>query len=181
MTKKRIFKKKYTKSTTKGKREIGIFRSMSEKYAANQLQALDIKYKYERTKFEYYVASRLKLDCPNCGPVSGGRIRKWYLPDFELPNGLFIEVKGRLTPRDKRKMEAVRKQHPDLNIAILFDNDRMLEGPNKGKMRYGEWANSVGIPWAIKEIPNEWLTGPTRFKEGVKVGPKYKLCYAAIT
>ena len=176
-TKRKITKKKYTKATSRGKREIGRYRSMSEKYAANQLEAAGIEYKYERTKFEYYVSSKLKLDCPKCGPISGGRIRKWYLPDFELPNGLFMEVKGRLTPRDKRKMEAVRKYHPTVPIAMLFDNDRMLEGANPGKLRYGDWANKQGIPWAVKEIPDEWIRGPKKFTRTAKEPAKYKLVH----
>ncbi|RLG66892.1 hypothetical protein DRN93_05540 [archaeon] len=37
-----------------------------------------------------------------------------YVPDFYLPNtGLFIELKGRLGPRGKKKISAFLDEHPD--------------------------------------------------------------------
>ena len=152
-------KARINKHTRRGKRDIGRFRSMSEKYCANQLTAVGIKYRYERTKFEYYIKHSTEFRCGRCGTISKGEAKRWYLPDFELPNGLFIEVKGRLTPRDKRKMEAVKRCHPSIPLVILFDNDRLLEGKNTSKLRYGDWANKTGIPWAVKTIPEEWLDG----------------------
>jgi len=174
-------KTKINKHTTAGKRLLGRFRSLSEKRVANELLAKGIKYRYERTKFEYYLDSNLKLDCPNCGLVKG-RIRRHYLPDFELPNGLFIEVKGRFTPRDRKKMRAIRTLYPSLPIGIVFDSDRKIEGSKKG-LRYGEWANKNGFPWSIREIPPSWLEGAygnfgTELKHKeivhVSVGEKYE-------
>lgn len=147
------------KHTTRRKRLLGKFRSLSEKRVSDELKLKGVKYRYEDTRFEYFLRGRNKLICPNCGPVSG-MVRRHYLPDFELSNGVFIEVKGRLTSKDRTKLAAVKQQHPSINLCLLFDANRFVEGQAKGhvsKIRYGDWANKVGIPWAVKDIPDEWL------------------------
>ena len=147
------------RNTTEARRELGKFRSRSEKRAADQLRALNIKYRFERTRVEY-VKPKGTVICPNCGPVSG-QLKKYYLPDFELSNGVFIEVKGRFTSADRIKLKTVKKQHPNMVLCLLFDSDRLLESRRPGvqRPRYGEWANANGIPWAVKIIPDAWLRG----------------------
>lgn len=79
-----------------------------------------------------------------------------YIPDFKLPNGIYIEVKGRLTAADRRKLQLVKKQNPELDIRILFQyaNAKILKG---SKTTYAMWAEKHGFQWAEKEIPEKWL------------------------
>jgi predicted nuclease of restriction endonuclease-like RecB superfamily len=76
-----------------------------------------------------------------------------YIPDFVITthNGMvYIETKGYLRPEHKRKMVAVRRQHPEIDLRILF------YAPNKS---YIKWAEKNGIKYAISVIPQEWLDG----------------------
>lgn len=135
---------------------MGRFRSMSEKRVASLLRLKGIKFRYEKTHIGYSLRVKTKIKCESCGNTSG-RVYKTYIPDFELSNGIFIEVKGRLLPNDKRKLEAVKEAHPGLNLVLLFDNNNLLGGKNAKKLRYGDWADKVGIPWAVRNIPDSWL------------------------
>jgi predicted nuclease of restriction endonuclease-like RecB superfamily len=94
----------------------------------------DVSFKYESEKIPYILSGH-------------------YIPDFVVKTRtgkLFIECKGYLRPEHKRKMVAVKKQHPELDIRIIF------YGLNK---RYIKWADKTGFRWAIEKIPQEWLEG----------------------
>ena len=78
-----------------------MFRSGLEQQVADLLSSLKVKYEYESTKVPYI------LQCN-------------YTPDFLLPNGIYLEVKGRLTVEDRRKMLAVKKSNPELDIRFVF-------------------------------------------------------------
>lgn len=73
-----------------------------------------------------------------------------YTPDFvvETRQGkVYIEAKGYFRPEDKRKIVAVKKCNPTLDIRIVFYSH------NKTSIR---WATKYGIPYAIGEIPKDW-------------------------
>lgn len=74
-----------------------------------------------------------------------------YIPDFVVfgPNGtIYIETKGYLRPEHKRKMVAVKKLHPDLDIRILF---------YAFKPKDIKWAEKYKFPWCVETIPDEWF------------------------
>ena len=76
-----------------------------------------------------------------------------YIPDFIIttPTGkIYVEAKGYLRPEHKRKMVAVKKQHPNLDIRILFYSG------TKGNIR---WAERNGFKYAVEKIPREWMKG----------------------
>lgn len=76
-----------------------------------------------------------------------------YIPDFILstPNGkVYIETKGYLRPEHKRKMVAVKKLNPSLDIRILFYSKREKDI---------KWAERQGFQWAVDTIPSQWLSG----------------------
>ena len=79
-----------------------------------------------------------------------------YTPDFKLPNGIFIETKGRFVTEDRAKHILIRKQHPELDIRFVFQN-------SKGKIRkgsktsYADWCIKHDFQFADKTIPNDWL------------------------
>ena len=81
-----------------------------------------------------------------------------YTPDFELPNGIIIESKGRFVPADRKKHLLVKKQHPELDIRFVFSNSRAKI--NKGsKTTYGDWCDKNGFQYSDKLIPEGWISG----------------------
>lgn len=79
-----------------------------------------------------------------------------YHPDFKLPNGIFIETKGRFLPDDRRKHVLIKEQHPELDIRILFQNAKTKISKNS-KTTYADWCDKHNIKWAEKSIPQEWI------------------------
>jgi hypothetical protein len=78
-----------------------------------------------------------------------------YTIDFRLPNGILIEAKGRWTLEDRKKHLLVRKQHPELDIRIVFQspNNKIRKG---SKTTYADFCDKHGIQWAAKEVPESW-------------------------
>lgn len=79
-----------------------------------------------------------------------------YCPDFVLPNGIAVEVKGWFTPADRSKMLAVKAEHPDLDLRLVLASPRQKLGRG-GKTTQAEWCEKHGFPWAEKVVPPEWL------------------------
>ena len=112
-------------------------RSGFERTLASQLHAAQIRFEYETLGLDY-------------------TLNGTYWPDFILPNGIIIEAKGLLDKESKRKMIAVKKQHPDKDIRIVFMvADKKIPG---SKTTHGQWATKNGFKWADGTIPEEWLT-----------------------
>lgn len=80
-----------------------------------------------------------------------------YLPDIRLPNGTYVEIKGRLDSTDRRKMIAVKKAHPDLDIRFVFmrAHNLLYKG---AKTTYAQWADKEGFVWSEGAIPESWYT-----------------------
>lgn len=115
------------------------YRSGLEDTISKQLKSLSIPVKYEEMKIKYEV----------------NEVRT-YTPDFELPNGIIVESKGRFTIADRKKHLLIKKQYPALDIRFVFSNSRAKI--NKGsKTTYGMWCKKHGFIYADKLIPEEWL------------------------
>lgn len=107
-------------------------RNKFEARIEKQLKEAKIKFKYEAEKIPYLISGH-------------------YIPDFivETTHGkIYIETKGHFRPEAKRKMVAVKKLNPHLDIRLLFYS------PNK---QYIKWAVKNGFKFAVGEIPQEWL------------------------
>jgi hypothetical protein len=79
-----------------------------------------------------------------------------YTPDFELPNGIIIESKGRFVTADRQKHLMVKKQCPEYDIRFVFSNSR--QKISKGsKTSYADWCEKHGFQYADKVIPQAWL------------------------
>ena len=79
-----------------------------------------------------------------------------YTPDFRLPNGIFIETKGRFVTEDRKKHILIKSQHPELDIRFVFQNSR--NKLRKGsKTTYADWCIKYGFLYADKDIPAEWF------------------------
>lgn len=124
--------------TARGKARAEGLRSGFERTLTIQMKNRKVIYEYEPTKLPYV-------------------LEKNYIPDFYIPKtDIYIEAKGKLTPEDRTKMIAVKKQHPTLDIRFVF-----MRGANTlnatSKMTYMMWAAKNGFPAADGEIPEDWL------------------------
>lgn len=116
------------------------YRSGLEEIVDSTLKQRNIDGEYEKHKIKYIV------------PATDHT----YTPDFRLPNGIFVETKGRFVIEDRKKHVLIRKQHPELDIRFVFQN-------SKNKIRkgspttYADWCVKHGFMYADKTIPQEWL------------------------
>ena len=102
-----------------------------------------------------------------------------YIPDFiigcdkkptcleDLPKGaIILELKGYLDADDRRKLLAVKAQHPNLDLRLVFMNNSFVYKNRKDKrrdkdstdIRYKEWAEKHGFMVAIGLVPEAWIT-----------------------
>lgn len=107
-------------------------RNKFEKKIARQLKKAKVNFSYETEKISYLIAGH-------------------YIPDFIVHTSLgtmYIETKGHFRPEAKRKMVAVRRLHPELDIRLVFYSY---------KRKDIRWAEKYGFKYAVGEIPKEWL------------------------
>lgn len=116
------------------------YRSGLEDKIAEQLVEAKVELKYETEKIKYVI------------PESSHT----YTPDFKLPNGIFVESKGRFMLDDQRKHLLIKEQHPELDIRFVFQNSK--NKIRKGsKTTYADWCNKHGFIYADKLIPQSWI------------------------
>ena len=88
-------------------------------------------------------------------------IKRTYTPDFFLPNGIYVETKGRFVTQDRSKHLWIRNQRPELDIRFVFQNPH--SPINKGsKTTYAIWCERHGFKWATRLIPPEWWQEPPK-------------------
>lgn len=82
-----------------------------------------------------------------------------YTPDFKVttPSGhvIYIEAKGHFDRDSRAKMLAVKDQHPEKTIHIVFEQDNFLY--RGAKWRYSDWAKKNGFSYSINDLPKEWF------------------------
>ncbi len=116
------------------------YRSGLEEIIDIQLKQNNIDGEYEKHKVHYIK------------PVTHHE----YTPDFRLPNGIFVETKGRFVVEDRKKHILIKSQHPELDIRFVFQNSK--NKIRKGsKTTYADWCEKHGFIYADKTIPNSWL------------------------
>lgn len=79
-----------------------------------------------------------------------------YHPDFRLPNGIYVETKGRFLADDRKKHLLIKQQHPELDIRFLFQNSK-TKISKASKTTYADWCIKHGFKFADKTIPEDWL------------------------
>ena len=88
--------------------------------------------------------------------ILGYTLEGKYKPDFILPNGIIIEAKGFFRTHAQRALKAVKKEHPKLDIRLVFYNqNQKVQGSN---LKCYEWAVKYKFKFADKNIPEEWIT-----------------------
>jgi hypothetical protein len=127
------------------------YRSGLEQTIEQQLKKAGCKAQYEPFKIPYVV------------PASDHK----YTPDFVLENGIVIETKGRWDLDSRKKHKLLRDQYPDLDIRMIFtnSNSRISKG---AKTRYKDVCDKLGIQYADKEVPLEWIKEPAN-KKSLKI------------
>ena len=114
------------------------YRSGLEERFGKYLDKHAVPFLYEVERFSYVTESK-------------------YTPDFFLPNGVIIECKGFYKPSDRRKMLAVKAQHPDIDIRFVFQRNNTLS--KNSKTTYGDWCDKHGFKWCIyPDVPSDWLS-----------------------
>lgn len=117
------------------------YRSNSEYNTSLVLLKNNIEFQYEASSIPYE-----------------WREDKKYIPDFILPNGVILEVKGRFMLEDRKKHLFIRDQHPEVDIRFVFDNPtrKLYKG---GKMTYGDWCEKYNFLYCKggEGIPKEWF------------------------
>lgn len=108
-------------------------RNRFEQKLLKQLTRARVPFQYESERIPYVLAGH-------------------YIPDFilTLPSGrIYIEAKGYFRPEHKRKMKAVKQQHPELDFRIVF---------YKKTKANERWAIKNGFKYCFDTINPEWLS-----------------------
>lgn len=115
------------------------YRSGLEKVVAEFLKQNKKNFRYEDLKIEW---KDLRY--------------RTYTPDFILDNGIIVETKGIFDNEDRRKHLAVREQHPELDIRLVFSNAKakLYKG---SKTTYAMWCEKNGFLYSHRVIPPDWL------------------------
>ena len=117
------------------------YRSGLEDVVHQQLAESGVEAEYECHQIKYQV------------PVSDHT----YTPDFKLPNGIFVETKGRFVIEDRKKHLLIQQQHPSIDIRFVFQNSR--NRIRKGsKTTYADWCIKHNFKYADKQVPTDWLS-----------------------
>lgn len=128
-------------------------RSKFEMKLAVELDRLGVNYEYEKWQYEFFT----KVSSGVCNDCLGTHVaqRRWYTPDFFLPNGIVIEAKGNLTASNRTILKAVRDAHDSLDLRLVFMADNKIN--RNSVTRYSDWAEQFGFKYAVGEIPEEWI------------------------
>ena len=114
------------------------YRSNLEKDIGNLLEGLGVSFQYESEKLSYTIEHN-------------------YTPDFVLPNYVYLEAKGYWDAADRRKLLAVKRDNPDIDLRMIFQSPYNTIS-KKSKTTYAKWCDKHDIPWtSYTDIPIEWL------------------------
>ena len=120
------------------KKKTSKFRSKLEENIATLLDGLGVSFEYESEKLGY-------------------TIEHSYTPDFVLPNYTYLEAKGYWDPKDRRKILAVKKDNPDIDLRMVFQSP-YNKISKKSKTTNAQWCDRHDIPWtSYQNIPIDWL------------------------
>ena len=124
-------------------RNVGLalgFRSGLESTVAAQIKAAVGSVAYEQEIIKYVKPERTSK----------------YHPDFKLPNGIYIETKGRFVTADRQKHLLIQEQHPTLDIRFVFSNPNSRISKTSATT-YAMWCEKHGFMYAKLLIPAPWF------------------------
>ena len=128
------------------KKKTSKYRSNLEKNIADLLEGLGVSFQYESEKLGY-------------------TIEHSYTPDFVLPNYTYLEAKGYWDPADRRKILAVKRDNPGIDIRMIFQSPYNTIS-KRSKTTYAKWCEKHEIPWtSIKTyLLNGWSNDRIRIR-----------------
>ena len=124
------------------KEQVGMkygFRSGLEERIAAELMARKVPFKFEQEIIHFEEPAK----------------KRRYTPDFLLPNGIFIETKGRFQTADRQKHKMIRVQHPDLDIRFLFSNTKQKISKTS-TTTYAMWCSRFHFQFAKAVDISSW-------------------------
>ena len=114
------------------------YRSRLEERLARWLELNDVSFQYETLNLSYTITAN-------------------YTPDFVLQNGVILDAKGYFKTADLRKMLAVKKDNPDLDIRFVFQAPFNTLS-KESKTTYAMWAEKNDFKWcSSSDIPLSWI------------------------
>lgn len=116
------------------------YRSKLERKVAESVETRGCDCEYEPVEILYTVPARVAR----------------YTPDFRLPNGIIVEVKGRWDAADRRKHALVRAEHPELDIRFVFSNP-WARISKESDTTYADYCDRMGWTYAKGSVPSSWL------------------------
>jgi hypothetical protein len=125
-----------TKKKTKTSKKEVKYRSGLERNVALDLNKRGISFQYEHERIPYVVERK-------------------YLPDFQLPNGIYIEAKGWFKDEDCRKMKLLKKQYPDKEFRFLFQNNNTKV--QSKRFTNSQWCEKYDFKYCEGKVPDSWL------------------------
>lgn len=128
------------------------FRSQFEYSVAQQILNKGTTFEYETYEYQYWIKTRGECAC--CGSRDIWE-EHWYNPDFLLPNGIWLEAKGKWTPKDREKHKAMQRDHPDVDVRFVFMRNNKIH--KNSNTRYSDYCDKHGMKWCVGSIPREWL------------------------
>ena len=127
---------KVTVASAKKKTKTSKYRSGLEKNVALDLNKRGIDFQYEHERIPYVVERK-------------------YLPDFQLPNGIYIEAKGWFRDEDCRKMRLLKAQYPEKEFRFLFQN--LNTKVQSKRFTNQQWAEKYNFAYCEGRVPDAWL------------------------
>jgi hypothetical protein len=116
------------------------FRSGLEARIAKEMKLVGVVGEYEKHRLKFSTKPEART----------------YTPDFRLPNGIFIETKGRFMASDRKKHLLVRECCPNIEVRFVFQNAKARLS-KRSKTTYADWCDKNGFKWAHLSVPREWL------------------------
>ena len=116
------------------------FRSGLEEALAAQLNAAGVTFTYESFKIPFTEPAK----------------KRTYTPDFQLPNGIVVETKGRFLTADRQKHLMVQAQHPEYDIRFVFSSSKQKIS-KRSPTSYADWCLKYGFKYADKTVPAAWI------------------------
>ena len=112
------------------------YRSGLEKNVALDLAKRGVDFLYEDERIPYVVERK-------------------YIPDFQLPNGIYVEAKGWFRDEDCRKMRLLKAQYPDKEFRFLFQNNKTKVQSKRYTNQ--QWAEKYNFKYCEGTVPEDWL------------------------
>ena len=133
-------------------------RSKFERRLADQLEANNIPFEYEKDSYNYYL--KVRAECHDCSSKEV-YAEHWYTPDFFIYKDgrwIILEAKGKFDAKQRAKMISMKEMHPELDLRMVFMRDNKIHP--KSKTRYSDWAKANNYDHCVEGkqvLPDEWI------------------------